>query len=99
MDKSRNSIQRKFLTAEEAAELLGGLNPRTVTRWAREGYIPAYPIGEGKRRLWRFRAEEVEQWLLSRRYGTGTNCLPEEQNNVTMISATGALKGRYESTK
>ena len=29
-----------FLTAEDAATHLGGLNPRTVTRWAREGYLP-----------------------------------------------------------
>jgi hypothetical protein len=37
---------RKFMTAEEAAAFLGGLNARTVTRWAREGYLPTYPIGE-----------------------------------------------------
>lgn len=41
----------RFLDVEQAAEFLGGLNSRTVTRWAREGYLPAYPIGEGKRRL------------------------------------------------
>src|SRR5208282_3408321 len=44
----------RFLTPSEAAEFLGGLHSRTVTRWAREGYLPSYPIGEGKRRLWRF---------------------------------------------
>ena len=27
-----------FLNAEQAAEFLGGLNSRTVTRWSREGY-------------------------------------------------------------
>jgi excisionase family DNA binding protein len=59
----------KFLTAEEAAAYLGGLNSRTVTRWAREGYLPAYPIGEGKRRLWRFLETDLEQWMLSRRTG------------------------------
>ncbi len=59
-----------FLTAEEAAAFLGGLNSRTVARWAREGYLPAYPIGEGKRRLWRFLKADLEQWMLSRRTGT-----------------------------
>ena len=39
---------RHFLNPEQAANYLGGLNSRTVTRWAREGYLPAYPIGEGK---------------------------------------------------
>jgi predicted site-specific integrase-resolvase len=48
-----NDSSACFLNAEQAAQFLGGLNARTVTRWAREGYLPAYPIGEGKRRLWR----------------------------------------------
>lgn len=29
---------QRFLTPNEAATYLGGLNHRTVTRWAREGY-------------------------------------------------------------
>lgn len=48
---SAENTARKFLTPDKAAEYLGGLNSRTVTRWAREGYLPAIPIGEGKRRL------------------------------------------------
>jgi excisionase family DNA binding protein len=59
----------KFLTADEAAVYLGGLNSRTVTRWAREGYLPAIPIGEGKRRLWRFLQTDLEEWMLARRQG------------------------------
>src|SRR6476660_7780562 len=61
---------RRFLTPDEAAEFLGGLNSRTVTRWAREGYLPAFPIGEGKRRLWRFLETDLEQWMLSQRTGS-----------------------------
>ena len=61
---------RKFFNAEEAADYLGGMNSRTVVRWAREGYLPAYPIGEGKRRLWRFLESDLEVWMLSRRTGT-----------------------------
>jgi len=59
----------RFLTAEQAAGYLGGLNARTVTRWAREGYLPSYPIGEGKRRLWRFLSADLEAWMLARRQG------------------------------
>jgi len=67
-----NDVQemRRFLSPAEAADFLGGLNVRTVVRWAREGYIPAIPIGEGKRRLWRFNARDLEDWMLSRRTGT-----------------------------
>jgi excisionase family DNA binding protein len=59
----------KFLTPHGAAVYLGGLNARTVTRWAREGYLPSYPIGEGKRRLWRFLETDLEEWMLARRQG------------------------------
>jgi len=66
---------RRFLTPVEASVFLGGLNSRTVTRWAREGYLPSYPIGEGKRRLWRFLESDLEAWMLSRRTGTGEGTL------------------------
>ena len=66
-------MSTKFLTADEASVFLGGLNSRTVTRWAREGYLPSYSIGEGKRRLWRFLERDLERWMLSR--GTGQNIL------------------------
>jgi len=59
----------RFLNPPEAAYLLGGLNERTVVRWAREGYLPAIPIGEGKRRLWRFVEQDLVRWMLSRRSG------------------------------
>jgi excisionase family DNA binding protein len=67
--------RNRFLTADQAAEFLGGLNSRTVTRWAREGYMPSYPIGEGKRRLWRFLANDLEKWMLSRRTGVSADTL------------------------
>jgi len=59
----------RFLDAADAAAHLGGLNSRTVTRWAREGYLPAYPIGEGKRRLWRFLRTDLDVWMSARRTG------------------------------
>ena len=79
---------RRFLTPEEAAAYLGGLNSRTVTRWAREGYLPAIPIGEGKRRLWRFVESDLEKWMLSRRTGQITIDLLACAD--TLLSATDA---------
>jgi excisionase family DNA binding protein len=69
LNVSYNRPTSRFLDTVQAAEYLGGLHPRTLSRWAREGYIPAIPVGEGKRRLWRFLAEDLEQWMLSRRTG------------------------------
>ena len=57
-----------YLTAEEAAIYLGGgLNPRTLTRWAREEKIPAFAMGDGSRRIWRFRPADLDAWMESRR--------------------------------
>jgi excisionase family DNA binding protein len=60
-------LERRYFTAEQAAEYLGGLNARTVSRWAREGYLPSIPLGEGKRRLWRFVQADLDEWMNSRR--------------------------------
>lgn len=86
---------RRFLTPEEAAEYLGGLNSRTVTRWAREGYLPAIPIGEGKRRLWRFLESDLEKWMLSRR--TGRITVDLQANADTLLSAADApIEGFFQ---
>jgi hypothetical protein len=90
IDESQN---RRFLTAVEASEFLGGLNSRTVTRWAREGYLPAFPIGEGKRRLWRFLESDLENWMLSRR--TGQITAEDRTIEGTLLAATDAPKRRF----
>jgi excisionase family DNA binding protein len=46
----------------EAAAYLH-LDVKTITRWSRQGYIPAHPLGEGKRKFWRFFGHELEAWL------------------------------------
>lgn len=55
----------RVLTPEGAAEFLG-IEPRTVTRWARAGYLPAHPLGEGKRKFRRFYQNELDAWLAAR---------------------------------
>lgn len=78
----------RFLTPSEAAAFLGGLNSRTVTRWAREGYLPAYPLGEGKRVLWRFLRRDLEAWLLERATRGNPACAVSSRH--TLSSATDA---------
>ena len=53
------------LTPAEAAEFLG-LDDKTVTRWARQGYLPGHPLGEGKRKFWRFLESELSDWMASK---------------------------------
>lgn len=54
-----------FVDAEKAAEFLN-LRPRRLLELARAGSIPAYPIGDGPRRVWRFRLSEIASALGAR---------------------------------
>jgi hypothetical protein len=53
-----------FVDAKKAAEFLN-LRPRRLLELARDGSIPAYPIGNGQRRVWRFRLSELASVLRS----------------------------------
>lgn len=52
----------RILNPVEAADLLQ-MDARTLVKWARLGYVPSHPLGEGKRRLWRFFEEELVTWV------------------------------------
>lgn len=54
-----------FVSAMEASQFVR-LHPATVQRLAREGALPAHPVGSGQRRRWRFLLSELQQWLASR---------------------------------
>ena len=55
-----NKVQPEpLLNDSEAANFLGGLQPKTVQRMARRGEIPHYRIG----RYYRYRASELNDWL------------------------------------
>lgn len=56
----------RLLTPEEAAAILE-INPRTLLKWARLNYVPAHPLGEGKRRIWRFVERELIEWAAGQR--------------------------------
>ena len=51
-----------FVDATQAANFLY-LRARRVLELARRGLIPAYPIGNGRRRVWRFRLSELARAL------------------------------------
>jgi len=57
------------LTPTAAAAYLG-LDSKTVTRWARQGYLPGHPLGEGKRKFWRFLETELSEWLAAKSNGS-----------------------------
>jgi hypothetical protein len=47
-----------FVGAETVAGFLA-VTSRRVKDLARSGQIPAYPLGDGQRRVWRFRLSEI----------------------------------------
>jgi hypothetical protein len=60
-----NFMPLHLLDAEEAAQILR-MDRRTLICWARLGYVPAHPLGEGKRKLWRFLEHELLAWVEAR---------------------------------
>ena len=58
----------RLMDAKETGQYLK-IDEKTVARWAREAYIPAHPLGEGKRKFWRFYEHEVAAWLSAQSNG------------------------------
>jgi excisionase family DNA binding protein len=72
------------LDAKEAARVLK-MDSRTLVRWARRGYVPAHPLGEGKRRIWRFFESELLEWVENHENGCVRK--PPESTLKTAIDA------------
>lgn len=53
------STTEKWLSVEEIAQHLG-ISKETVYRWLEKEKIPAHRVGK----LWKFRASEVDTWVL-----------------------------------
>jgi hypothetical protein len=47
-----------FVDADEAGKFLS-LNRRRILELARVGKLPGHPVGDGVRRVWRFRLSEL----------------------------------------
>jgi predicted DNA-binding transcriptional regulator AlpA len=59
------NMAHQLLDAREAAAILR-MDSRTLIRWARLGQVPAHPLGEGRRKLWRFLEYELLEWVENR---------------------------------
>jgi len=59
-------LPEPFVDSTRTAEFLG-IKPRRVLEMARAGQLPAYPLGTGARRTWRFRLTEISKAVASRR--------------------------------
>jgi excisionase family DNA binding protein len=59
------TIPEPYIDPEEAARFLS-ISPKTLTRLARQGLIPAHAIGDRVRRRWRFLKSELDTWMQAR---------------------------------
>ena len=57
--------QSEWLTTEEAAQYLK-VKPRSLLLWTRQGKIKGHVLSGTKRRIWRFRREDLDSTLLSK---------------------------------
>ena len=57
-------MQSDWLTVEEAAGYLK-VKPRSLLLWVRQGRVQAYALSGTKRRVWRFRSEDLDAALLA----------------------------------
>jgi len=68
--QENRSEPERFVDSVVAAKFLS-IQKRQLLELARAGKIPAYPVGDGQRRLWRFRlsdlARAMEQRMVQRK--------------------------------
>lgn len=51
-----------FIDAVRAAEFLA-MSRKTLLSLARKGYLPGHPVGQGVRKVWKFRLSELDSWM------------------------------------
>jgi hypothetical protein len=65
---SRSQEPERFVDSVVVAEFLS-ITPRQLLVMARKGALPAYPLGSGQRRVWRFRLSEIAKAMEQRLVG------------------------------
>ena len=76
-------MEKQFYTLQELAQLLE-VNEMTVRRLTTRGEIPGYKVG----RVYRYRVDEIEDWLGKHRSGPKTG--PKGKNNAKDYDRSGA---------
>jgi hypothetical protein len=56
------ALQEPFVDAGHAANFLA-MSRKTLLAKSRSGHLPGHPIGDGPRKIWRFRLSELSRWL------------------------------------
>jgi hypothetical protein len=62
---NRTDEPERFVDSVVAAKFLS-IQPRMLLQLARAGKIPAYPLGDSQRRVWRFRLSDLARAMEER---------------------------------
>lgn len=89
MHRTAGTDIEPFVDANRAAEFLL-ITRRHLLELARAGVIPAHPIGNGKRKTWRFRLSEIADAISTER-----SCVPGLQNGY---HRRGSPRGQKEQS-
>jgi excisionase family DNA binding protein len=73
-------IPEYYVDAGEAAKFLR-ICRRAALQMAREGVIPAHPLGNGKRKQWRFLLSELDEWMRGRVNSGRRPCSANRRNS------------------
>ncbi len=76
-----------FVDADKAAHFLS-FSRKHILKLAIRGLIPAYPLGFGQRKTWRFLLSEVRDWMLNNGSGPSAKC-----GSSRTIGGGGSRKG------
>jgi excisionase family DNA binding protein len=68
-----------YVDAMVAGQFLG-IHRRTALQMARDGILPAHPLGDGQRKLWRFLLSELDEWMRGRLNSASRPCSPIRRN-------------------
>ena len=61
---TNQSSQSEWLTANEAAKYLK-VKTRSLLLWVRQGKVQAYALSGTRRRVWRFRQQDLDEALFA----------------------------------
>jgi hypothetical protein len=78
-----------FVAADIAAKFLC-ISRRRLLQMARDGEIPAHPIGQAQRKTWRFRLSEIAGAIISENPDTGR----EKRGTIMPGGSLAVPKGR-----
>jgi excisionase family DNA binding protein len=55
-------VSEPYIEAGRAALYLS-MSRKTLLKKARAGRLPAHPIGDERKKMWRFRISELDRWM------------------------------------